>query len=65
MSSTTRDRWVERLAERRFGGDSELRAATLAQLVRGDVPGFAERDLLRFAEGEPRTVPARLSGVRR
>ena len=32
MSSTTRDRWAEWLAERRFGGDPEWRAETLAKL---------------------------------
>jgi SAM-dependent methyltransferase len=34
MESTTRDRWAEWLAERRFGGDPELRAATLERLAR-------------------------------
>ena len=33
MSSTTRDRWAEWLAERRFGGDSQIRAETLAKLA--------------------------------
>lgn len=34
MSATTRDRWAEWLAERRFGGDPELRATLLAKLAR-------------------------------
>jgi len=34
MSSTTRDRWAEWLAERRFGGDPEHRATVLAELAR-------------------------------
>src|SRR5919206_2706892 len=34
MSSTTRDRWAEWLAERRFGGDPEHRATVLSELVR-------------------------------
>jgi arsenite methyltransferase len=33
MSSTTRDRWAEWLAERRFGGDAEVRAELLAELA--------------------------------
>src|SRR5947207_4074330 len=33
MSSTTRDRWAEWLAERRFGGDPEIRAQALAKLA--------------------------------
>jgi hypothetical protein len=33
MSSTTRDRWAEWLAERRFGGDSQIRAEALAELA--------------------------------
>jgi SAM-dependent methyltransferase len=33
MSSTTRDRWAEWLAERRFGGDAQSRAEALAQLA--------------------------------
>lgn len=33
MNSTTRDRWAEWLAERRFGGDPELRATVLAKLA--------------------------------
>lgn len=33
MGSTTRDRWAEWLAERRFGGDPELRATVLAKLA--------------------------------
>src|SRR6266480_2938169 len=32
-SSTTRDRWAEWLAERRFGGDPEIRAQALAKLA--------------------------------
>jgi arsenite methyltransferase len=32
MSSTTRDRWAEWLAERRFGGDAEFRERVLAKL---------------------------------
>lgn len=34
MSSTTRDRWAEWLAEGRFGGDADLRAEALARLTR-------------------------------
>src|SRR6266516_94872 len=34
MRSTTRDRWAEWLAERRFGGDPEARAGALAKLAR-------------------------------
>lgn len=34
MTSATRDRWAEWLAERRFGGDPEVRAESLARLVR-------------------------------
>jgi SAM-dependent methyltransferase len=33
MGSTTRDRWAEWLAERRFGGDAAVRAEMLARLV--------------------------------
>src|SRR5947209_10171389 len=33
MGLTTRDRWAEWLAERRFGGDSEIRAEALARLA--------------------------------
>jgi arsenite methyltransferase len=33
MASAARDRWTEWLAERRFGGDAELRAEMLAKLV--------------------------------
>jgi arsenite methyltransferase len=33
MSSTTRDRWAEWLAERRFGGDPQVRAEALAKLA--------------------------------
>jgi arsenite methyltransferase len=33
MSSTTRDRWAEWLAERRFGGDPAVRAEALARLA--------------------------------
>lgn len=33
MSSTTRDRWAEWLAERRFGGDPAFRAEVLARLA--------------------------------
>jgi arsenite methyltransferase len=33
MSSTTRDRWAEWLAERRFGGDPQVRATALAKLA--------------------------------
>jgi arsenite methyltransferase len=33
MGLTTRDRWAEWLAERRFGGDSEIRAEALAKLA--------------------------------
>ena len=33
MSSRTRDRWAEWLAERRFGGDPEIRAEALAKLA--------------------------------
>lgn len=33
MSSTTRDRWADWLAERRFGGDPEFRATVLAKLT--------------------------------
>jgi len=33
MSSTTRDRWAEWLAERRFGGGSQIRAEALAKLA--------------------------------
>jgi SAM-dependent methyltransferase len=33
MASATRDRWAEWLAERRFGGDPEVRAELLAKLV--------------------------------
>src|SRR5256885_7462313 len=34
MRSTTRDRWAEWLAERRFGGDPDVRADALAKLGR-------------------------------
>ncbi len=34
MTSAARDRWAEWLAERRFGGDSEIRERSLAQLAR-------------------------------
>jgi arsenite methyltransferase len=34
MRSTTRDRWAEWLAERRFGGDPKIRADFLAKLAR-------------------------------
>ncbi|MFL5960954.1 MAG: methyltransferase domain-containing protein [Gaiellaceae bacterium] len=34
MRSTTRDRWAEWLAERRFGGDPDVRADALAKLAR-------------------------------
>jgi arsenite methyltransferase len=49
MNSTTRDRWAEWLAERRFGGDPEFRATVLAKLteVRDTVLDRAE-----FREGE-------------
>ena len=33
MGSTTRDRWAEWLAERRFGGDPQIRAEVLAKLA--------------------------------
>lgn len=33
MSSVARDRWAEWLAERRFGGDPEVRSRTLAKLA--------------------------------
>ena len=33
MGSTTRDRWAEWLAERRFGGDPDVRAELLAKLA--------------------------------
>ncbi len=44
MTAAARDRWAEWLAERRFGGDPETRAATLARLaeVRGEVLDRAE-----------------------
>ena len=34
MAQATRDRWAEWLAERRFGGDAEVRAELLAKLAR-------------------------------
>jgi arsenite methyltransferase len=49
MSSTTRDRWAEWLAERRFGGDPEVKEQDLARLAE-------TRDRVldgsRLAEGE-------------
>ena len=44
MNSTTRDRWAEWLAERRFGGDAEARSEMLARLalVRDEVLDRAE-----------------------
>ena len=49
MNPATRDRWAEWLAERRFGGDSEIREQSLARLAR-----TRDRvlDLVRLREGE-------------
>ncbi|HZC30937.1 MAG TPA: hypothetical protein VE261_05420, partial [Gaiellaceae bacterium] len=33
MGSTTRDRWAKWLAERRFGGDAEVRSEVLEKLA--------------------------------
>jgi arsenite methyltransferase len=49
MSSTTRDRWAEWLAERRFGGDPEVRAKVLATLTETR-DGVLDRAELRAGE---------------
>jgi SAM-dependent methyltransferase len=51
MGSTARDRWAEWLAERRFGGDSAIRADVLAKLARTrdrvlDHAGVRESEIL-------------------
>jgi arsenite methyltransferase len=49
MASATRDRWAEWLAERRFGGDSQIRAKTLAKLAQTR-DGVLDRAELRGGE---------------